>query len=131
MDDPRLSITEQVALEKLRYSVAQHVDLDAIANGVDVELEFDYMAKRLVAVMTASVAGRNMEDIVLDYPASAWAYFVRDYMPRWYSKRFPPKMAKYVVRPVELYPHVAIPEMDPVIHFEKREGLYDDTWPTD
>jgi hypothetical protein len=86
-------------LERLQMSTAY-----ALPPGIErgkVRTQWADYDQRLVASLSAYVLSDKVVDekqtVTFTYPASAWEYIKRDYMPKWVRDRWPVKLRKKMV----------------------------------
>lgn len=80
-----------------------------------------FAGDRSVLRITQVIWGRIAKRQEVCYPADWWQAVKQRFAPAWFLRRWPVKEKVIVLTARELYPSVAIPELNPIIGIDKSE----------
>lgn len=105
VDDFLPKVTERT-FDKEVYSYSSIIPRENLRGFTVMDEEWGEIKLRLDACVTSEKLG----SAVVEYPATWFDHFKRDVLPRWLSKRYPPKMITRMFDAKVLYPEYQTPD---------------------
>lgn len=76
-----------------QYAMSMKLSPDIYRVNSIIDLATEYMIIRV----DRAIATQHMEGYVIQWPKNTWEFFKQDYMPKWFTKKFPVKYSVHTV----------------------------------
>lgn len=99
------SDTKTLRVERLAAAVSLPVE------NIEVQEYIDQALGQAFYRITTKVLCDNFDGDTVSWPASTWEYFKFQYMPKWFTNKFP---VRYKTKRIDfrvMYPHYALPNL--------------------
>lgn len=125
-DSPLEYLATELRLEIEQFCINNQYAADLLRNGdlkVYAEHYTDSVIARFRKMIPAEKTHESKVELRAIFPASVWQHFKRDYLPRWFLRRFPVRYVEicegYAFTQLEAYPKL------PEFHAFPPEALED------
>jgi hypothetical protein len=101
--------SREVLLERRKFDVIELVDQFAVNALTYTEEVCHDLFGSMMHRLHASIYGRDMDKVVVEWPKDWREHFKQRWFPKWAVKRWPVKMAQKVIVASEYYPMISAP----------------------
>jgi hypothetical protein len=116
----------KVILEQRKFWLTAKLGTDFGIDNVQDAITYNLAMEDCVYRLRAIVYGRDIDKVVIEWPADWFQHFKQRWFPKFLLKKYPVVMASKTITATEYYPKVTAPKNSPVVRLYTLDKIPDE-----